>query len=80
MQRRVTSDFGEKHCELSQRGIADFGEIIVTDVVFRATIRPHGDESVGLSYFGFIPPAAVGLDQDAMNKQLERLRSLGYVD
>ena len=80
MEGNATIDVGEQHRKLSHRGMVEFGQINVTDNVFRATIRSRGDQPLGLSYFGFVPPAAGGLDGDADKKQLERLRALGYVD
>ncbi len=73
-------DVGEQRRDLSHRGMVEFGEINVTDEVFRATIRPQGNQLVGLTYFGFTPPGVAGQDQDAIDKQLERLRALGYVE
>lgn len=79
MQGHAIFEVGEVHRDLSHQGMVEFGEINVTDEVFRATIRPQGDQPVGLVYFGFVPPTVSGQSQDAADKQLERLRSLGYI-
>ena len=58
--------------------IVEFGEINVTDEIFRATIRSRGTD-VAISFFGFNPATAGREDPEAAEDRLQRLRSLGYV-
>lgn len=80
MEGRAVVEVDNQRRELTGEEMVEFGEINVTDEVFRATIRPRGIQPVTLSYFGFVPPGASGQDSDAAKEQLERLRALGYID
>ena len=80
MQGHIMLEVGDERRELTARGVVEFGVINVTDEVFRAIIRPLGERPAGLAFFGFIPPGATILDDDAVREQLERLRALGYVE
>ena len=80
MHGQAILEIGEEHRQLAHTGMIDFGEVNVTDEVFRATIRPQGDQPFGLAYFGFVPPSAPSQDQKEIEEQLERLRALGYVE
>jgi hypothetical protein len=79
MQGHAIVEVDNQQRELTTGPIVEFGEINVTDEVFRATIRPLGTR-VALSFFGFNPHAAGSEDPEAAEKRLQRLRSLGYIE
>lgn len=80
LQGRARVDVDGESRELAGNGEVEFGDVTVSDEVFRAIIRASGDGPVAIRLFGFVPATAPALDAEAAKERLDRLRALGYVD
>ncbi len=74
----VEVEVGDRRQQLNGRGMADFGDVEVSDATFRTTIHPRADQPARLLFFGFVP-AGVVEDPAADEERLRRLEALGYV-
>jgi hypothetical protein len=61
-----------------QEELVEFGDIMISDETFRATLLPVRNTYFELRYLGFVPPAAA---RPAIEDEetLRRLKALGYV-